>query len=71
MLSSSEQGTLYGKTGTERINGKDQNGWFIGYIENNGSPCFFACRIEGEENATGSKASQIALSILTSLNLWE
>lgn len=71
LLSSSEQGTLYGKTGTGRINGKDQNGWFIGYIENNGSPCFFACRIEGEENATGSKASQIALSILTSLNLWE
>jgi len=32
-LSSSGAGTFYGKTGTGRVDGRDVNGWFIGYIE--------------------------------------
>ena len=33
LLSTTSSGSLYGKTGTGRVNGKDVNGWFIGYIE--------------------------------------
>lgn len=32
-ISSSASGTLYGKTGTGRIEGMDVNGWFVGYVE--------------------------------------
>ena len=32
-ISSSDFGNLYGKTGTGRVNGKDINGWFIGFVE--------------------------------------
>lgn len=69
-LSSSEKGKLYGKTGTGRVNEKDVNGWFVGYVERSGSPCFFAINITAAENATGSKASEIALSILSDLRIW-
>lgn len=32
---SSENQSLYGKTGTGRINGQDKNGWFVGFLETN------------------------------------
>lgn len=39
-LSSSGAETLYGKTGTGNRDGKNRNGWFIGYVESQGSPYF-------------------------------
>ena len=39
-LSSSDAGTFYGKTGTGRINGKDVNGWFVGFVESSDNTYF-------------------------------
>jgi len=55
---------LSGKTGTGAINGRLTNGWFIGYVEMGSNTFIFATYIQGEDNAGGSAAAQIALSIL-------
>lgn len=70
-LFSSETGSFYGKTGTGRVNGQDINGWFVGFVENAGQTYFFAVNIQGDADATGSNAVQIALSILSDINVWE
>ncbi len=64
-LSASSDTTLYGKTGTGRVNGKDINGWFVGSVEDGQHTYFFACNIQSDKNATGSHASEIVLSILS------
>ncbi|MBT2600403.1 MULTISPECIES: BlaR1 family beta-lactam sensor/signal transducer [Oceanobacillus] len=56
--------TLYGKTGTGNINGKDINGWFIGFVETHNKTYFFATNVQDIANATGSRATEITLSIL-------
>ena len=70
-LFSSEGKNLYGKTGTGRVDGQDVNGWFVGYIETAGNTYFFATNIQAAENATGSKASEISLSILSDMGIWK
>ena len=70
-LSSSDAGTFYGKTGTGRINGKDVNGWFVGFVESADNTYFFATNIQSTGNATGSKASEISLSILSNMGIWK
>jgi bla regulator protein blaR1 len=55
---------LSGKTGTGTVNGKEINGWFIGYVENEENTFFFATNIQNKENASGKKAAEITLSIL-------
>lgn len=70
-LSSSENGNFYGKTGTGRVDGKDINGWFIGYIETSNNTYFFATNIIDDTNATGSTATQITMSILSDMNIWK
>lgn len=69
-LSTSATGTLYGKTGTGRVNGRDVNGWFIGFVEAPDHTYFFATNIEANDNATGSNASNITLAILSDMNIW-
>ena len=69
-LSSSGKGTIYGKTGTGRVNGQDVNGWFIGYIEIVNNTYFFATNIGADNNATGSNAAEITMSILSDMNIW-
>lgn len=69
-LSSSGTMRLYGKTGTGRIDGRDVNGWFVGYTEDPEQTHFFAVNIQSNANATGSRAANIALSILSDLHLW-
>ena len=74
-LSSSDDGTLYGKTGTGRVDGQDVNGWFIGFVEADDSTCFFATNIRAdggctEGGATGSRATEITMSILSDMNTW-
>lgn len=70
-LFSSEGKNFYGKTGTGRVDGQDINGWFIGYIETANNTYFFAANIQAAENATGSKASEISLAILSDMGIWE
>ncbi|MED2972889.1 BlaR1 family beta-lactam sensor/signal transducer [Fictibacillus sp. B-59209] len=55
---------LSGKTGTGMVNNKNINGWFIGYVETKDNTYFFATNIQKEDNANGSIAAQITLSIL-------
>ena len=69
-LSSSEHGRLYGKTGTGRVNGQDMNGWFVGCVEQDDRFCIFATNIQGSKGATGSRASDLSLSILSALHIW-
>lgn len=67
-IPNSEIGTLYGKTGTGRVNGKDVNGWFLGYVEGYGQgnhTIFFAVNIRGKDQANGSTAARLLTDILT------
>ncbi len=66
-LSSSSSGTLYGKTGTGQVEGKDINGWFIGFLETSENTYFFATNIQSESSATGSSAAEITFSVLSDL----
>ncbi len=70
-LYSSEHKNFYGKTGTGSVDNQDVNGWFVGYIEANGSTYFFATNIQSTSDATGSKAAEITKSVLSDLNLWQ
>lgn len=70
-ISNSSYRDFYGKTGTGRVNGQDINGWFIGFIENADNTYFFATNIQNEQCVAGSKASDITLSILSDLNIWQ
>ena len=70
-LSNSNNGNLYGKTGTGRINGKNISGWFVGYIETSENVYFFATHIQADQDADGIKASEISLSILSDMGIWK
>lgn len=70
-LSSSAAGTIYGKTGTGRVDGQDVNGWFIGYIEAADNTYFFAANIGADRDASGGRASEITMSILSDMNIWK
>lgn len=69
-LSSSDTGTLYGKTGTGRVNGQDVNGWFVGLLETADNTYFFAANIGADGDATGGNAAEITMSILSDMNIW-
>lgn len=63
-LSEKDDATFSGKTGTGSVNGKVINGWFVGYVEKDGRTFIFATNIQAKDNAGGSAAVQITLSIL-------
>ena len=69
-LSSSDIGTFYGKTGTGRVDGQDVNGWFVGLIEAENNTYFFATNIGSDSDATGRNATEITMSILSDMNIW-
>lgn len=68
-LSSHDGATLYGKTGTGRIDGQDVNGWFVGFIETGDHTYFFAANIGADKDATGSRAAEITMEILKDINI--
>lgn len=70
-ISSSDNCSIYGKTGTGQINQKNINGWFIGYVETLDNTYFFATNIQAKNEATGSKAVEITKSILSDMNIWQ
>ena len=71
LLSSSEAGNLYGKTGTGCIDGKDVNGWFVGYVEAPDNTWFFAANIAANDDASGSNAAEITQHILSGMGIWQ
>ncbi len=62
---------LYGKTGTGNVNGKDINGWFVGFVETETNTYFFATNVQDEDNASGSIATEITLAILKDKQIYE
>ena len=69
LLSQDGSTALYGKTGTGRVDGKDVNGSFVGWVELPGRTCIFAVNIQGDSEATGAAASRTAQSILSDMQL--
>ena len=63
-LSESDGSVLTGKTGTGIVNDRFINGWFIGYVETGTQTFAFAAYVRDENNAGGSVAARITLSIL-------
>jgi beta-lactamase class D len=64
-LAETPKGTLCGKTGTDRENGKNLLGWFVGYIAQPGRTYVFATNIEDSDDAWGPRARQLTEKILT------
>ncbi len=62
---------LYGKTGTGRVDEKDINGWFVGFAEKGSHTYYFAVNIHADEKATGKAAYDIALGILSDMDIWQ
>ena len=69
-LSEKNGAVLSGKTGTGAVNGENINGWFIGYVEKGGKTFIFAANIQNEDNAKGSTAANITLSILNDKDIY-
>ncbi|MGE7463047.1 BlaR1 family beta-lactam sensor/signal transducer [Alkalihalobacillus sp. NPDC127517] len=61
---------ISGKTGTGAVNGKDINGWFVGYVETANNTYFFATNLQNEDQASGSKAVEMTLQILEELRIY-
>ena len=53
------------------MDGHDVNGWFVGLLEATDNTYFFATNISADENAAGSDAAEITMSILSDLNIWK
>ena len=75
-IANSDGKSLYGKTGTGRVDDMNINGWFVGFITSNDNDYFFATNISLSENdnqflsADGLSASKISLSILRDLGIY-
>ena len=59
-----DRSVLRGKTGSNMKDGKWILGWFVGWIEREGNPAYFAVNISAEDGASGAKAREIALAAL-------
>lgn len=69
-LFSTAEGSFYGKTGTEAVDGQNISGWFIGFLEKDGHTYFFATNLQKEGDATGAAATELTFSILSDLAIW-
>lgn len=69
-VATTEKGTLYGKTGSAMgPDGKWSLGWFVGFVEHNGTTYVFACNILGGEDPSGKVARAIVEDVLKSQGL--
>lgn len=69
-ISESQGVSLYGKTGTGNINGKDVNGWFIGFAQSQDETYVFSTNIQSDQSANGRTAAAITLDILENQNIY-
>jgi len=69
-VAKTEKGTLYGKTGSAmESDGKWNLGWFVGFLEHNGTTYVFACNIMGGKEPSGKVARAIVEDVLRSQGL--
>ena len=59
-----QKAQLYGKTGTGKVNGKLQNGWYTGYVTTANNTYYFSTHVHGAANASGTQAKAISKAIL-------
>ncbi|OUP81422.1 hypothetical protein B5F07_17740 [Lachnoclostridium sp. An169] len=59
-ISETTVGKLYGKTGTGSVNGQNVNGWFVGFLENDGHMCCFAVNVQSGADTDSSAAGNIS-----------
>lgn len=69
-LGETEDAALYGKTGTGAVEGKNINGWFLGYIEAQDNHYFFTVNLQKGADCSGSQAADVALKILKGLGIY-
>lgn len=63
-------GVLFGKTGTDGVDGKMVGGWFVGFVEGKEDNYIFATSIRAPNGATGRKAREISVNVLKQLGAW-
>ncbi|HCW9397670.1 TPA: beta-lactam sensor/signal transducer BlaR1, partial [Staphylococcus aureus] len=63
LIRKNENYELYGKTGTGIVNGKYNNGWFVGYVITNHDKYYFSTHLS-DEKASGENAKFINEKIL-------
>ena len=67
MIKKNEKYELYGKTGTGIVNGKYNNGWFVGYVITNHDKYYFATFIRWKPS--GKNAELISEKILKEMGV--
>ncbi|NAM22344.1 beta-lactam sensor/signal transducer BlaR1 [Staphylococcus epidermidis] len=68
LIRKNENYELYGKTGTGIVNGKYNNGWFVGYVITNHDKYYFATHLS-DEKASGENAKFINEKILKEMGV--
>ncbi|NHQ60767.1 class D beta-lactamase [Chlorobium sp. BLA1] len=70
LVAESPKGKLYGKTGSGRsAEGREELGWFVGFLESGGVEYAFACNITGGEHPSGKAARTIMERVFSAQNL--
>ncbi|HCW7876988.1 TPA: beta-lactam sensor/signal transducer BlaR1 [Staphylococcus aureus] len=68
LIRKNENYELYGKTGTGIVNGKYNNGWFLGYVITNHDKYYFSTHLS-DEKASGENAKLINEKILKEMGV--
>ncbi|HDM2714151.1 TPA: beta-lactam sensor/signal transducer BlaR1 [Staphylococcus aureus] len=68
LIKKNEKYELYGKTGTGIVNGKYNNGWFVGYVITNHGKYYFSTHLS-DEKASGKNAELINEKILKEMGV--
>ncbi|HDC6192145.1 TPA: beta-lactam sensor/signal transducer BlaR1 [Staphylococcus aureus] len=68
LIKKNEKYELYGKTGTGIVNGKYNNGWFVGYVITNHDKYYFSTHLS-DEKASGENAKLINEKILKEMGV--
>lgn len=68
LIRKNENYALYGKTGTGILNGKYNNGWFVGYVITNHDKYYFSTHLS-DEKASGENAKLINEKILKEMGV--
>ncbi|HFQ6160017.1 TPA: beta-lactam sensor/signal transducer BlaR1 [Staphylococcus aureus] len=68
LIKKNEKYELYGETGTGIVNGKYNNGWFVGYVITNHDKYYFATHLS-DGNPSGKNAELISEKILKGMGV--